>query len=540
VQKAIDMFSDLRKWEEAEEFAQNCDSIDVKDLMRRQAEWSIEMNDSAGAAKMWIAAGDFEKAIKILTELRDGPALHNLARNLTKMQVRELQSCAAAFTMMDQHEYAREVYVKLGDMKALIEVYVQLHRWDDAIALLPSHPEHKRDVYLPYAKWLLSHDRFEEAQEAFKLAGDPTLSLRMLEVLAHNAVIERSFSEASYYYWLLTKEHFKTIPEGTTSTQEGHDKMAMAEGMRERAMIYFAYERIYRYVEDPFTSLTGDTIFNTARFLLSTLSNSPDTPFNVSRVYILFAMAKQAKALQAFKLARFAYDKLQLLRTRHEWRDTLDVDALTLRSKPFSDKEDLLFMCFNCNTMNPLLNMLGDKCINCGHPIIRDIITFEPLPLVEFSVGQSMPCHEVKRMVGSNASSSSRQGEMGDGWSQSNDGGANVMRMDDGPSEQEQDAFADLLVNNPPNSEVFEPVMVDSRVLSTMRREEVYYMKPMHPDLPWRYFKSMLPEMPLTLCEDSQLFFREEDLEFYMLQHGQAPLTRSMNVAGFGQPPPPL
>ena len=79
----------------------------------KQAEWSIETNDAAAAAKMWIAAGEFEKAIKILTEQRDAPALHALARTLTKMQVKELQMCASAFTMMDQHEYAREVFVKL-------------------------------------------------------------------------------------------------------------------------------------------------------------------------------------------------------------------------------------------------------------------------------------------------------------------------------------------------------------------------------------------------------------------------------------------
>jgi len=435
--------------------------------------------------------------------------------------------------MMYQHEFAREVYVKLGDMKALLEVYVQLHRWEDALALLPNHPEHKREVYLPYAKWLLTNDRFEEAQEAFKLAGDPTLSLRMLEILAHNAVVERKFSEASYYYWLLTKEFYKTIPEGGMGSREGQENLAQAEAMKERAMIYFAYERIYRFVEDPFTSLTGDQIFNTARYLLSSLPQ--ETPFNVSRVYILFAMAKQAKALGAFKLARFAYDKLQLLRTKPQWRDMLDVDALTLRSKPFSDREELLFMCFNCNTMNPLLNMLGDKCINCGHPFVRDIITFEPLPLVEFHVPQNMPCHEVKRMVGTKVRGGSRPNQAGDGWSQAMEGGANVMRMDDDlGANGSDDPFAELLINSQSSGEAFEPVMADTKVLSTMQRDEVYYMKPMHPDLPWRYFKSMMPEMPLTLCEDSQLFFREEDLEFHMLQHGNAPLTRSTTVAGFG------
>merc|ERR1712094_35583 len=106
--------------------------------------------------------------------------------------------------------------------------------------------------------------------------------------------------------------------------------------------------------------------------------------------------------------------------------------------------------------------------------------------------------------------------------------------MDDGAGDGAEDMFSELLMNSQPPGDVFEPVCVDVRILGSMRREEVYCMKPVHPDLPWRYFKTMMPEMPLTLCEDSQLFFREEDLEFYMLQHGQAPMTRAKTMAGFG------
>ena len=210
------------------------------------------------------------------------------------------------------------------------------------------------------------------------------------------------------------------------------------------------------------------------------------------------------------------------------------MDTLTLRSKPFSDKEDLLFMCFNCNTTNPLLNQHGDSCYNdkCGHPIIRDIITFEALPLVEFTVPHGMSVHEVKRLIGTSSGSGSSGG-----GGQEQYGGANVMRMD-GPDDQGgEDAFAELLVSHQAmaTGEGFEPVRVNQQVLSTMPREEVYCMKPMHPDLPWRYFKAMLPDIPFTLQEDSGLFFREEDLEFYMLQHGEAPLTRAKEVAGFGR-----
>ncbi len=56
------------------------------------------------------------------------------------------------------------------------------------------------------------------------------------------------------------------------------------------------------------------------------------------------------------------------------------------------------------------------------------------------------------------------------------DGGANVLRMDsnNGAQDAPEDPFADLLVNSQSHGgDVFEPVMVDARVLSAMNRDEV-------------------------------------------------------------------
>ena len=60
VQKAIDMFSDLRKWEEAKAFAASSEkaNVDVKDLIRKQAAWSEEVRDWKAASEMYIAAGE--------------------------------------------------------------------------------------------------------------------------------------------------------------------------------------------------------------------------------------------------------------------------------------------------------------------------------------------------------------------------------------------------------------------------------------------------------------------------------------------------
>lgn len=48
-------------------------------------------------------------------------------------------------------------------------------------------------IWLPYADWLSANDKFFEAQEAYKKADRPDLSLRIIEFLTGNAVVERRF-----------------------------------------------------------------------------------------------------------------------------------------------------------------------------------------------------------------------------------------------------------------------------------------------------------------------------------------------------------
>ena len=46
--------------------------------------------------------------------------------------------------------------------------------------LAKQNPNLEGQIYLPYADWLSSNDRFDEVSEAYKKAGRPDLSLRII------------------------------------------------------------------------------------------------------------------------------------------------------------------------------------------------------------------------------------------------------------------------------------------------------------------------------------------------------------------------
>lgn len=63
--------------------------------------------------------------------------------------------------------------------------------------LAKQNPEMETMIYLPYADWLSAQDRFEEAQEAYKKANRPDLSLKIIEFLASNAITEKRYQDAA-------------------------------------------------------------------------------------------------------------------------------------------------------------------------------------------------------------------------------------------------------------------------------------------------------------------------------------------------------
>ena len=79
-----------------------------------------------------------------------------------------------------------------------------------------------------YAEYLALNDKFDEAQQAYRDAGLPQLSLKMLGQLTHNAVTENRFKDAAFYFWLLAQENIKMIPDDITSKRKFNKKQVKA------------------------------------------------------------------------------------------------------------------------------------------------------------------------------------------------------------------------------------------------------------------------------------------------------------------------
>ncbi|KAM6247471.1 intraflagellar transport protein 122 homolog isoform 1-T1 [Spheniscus humboldti] len=514
---ALDMYSDLRMFDYAKDFLGSGDPKDTKMLIKKQADWAKNINEPKAAVEMYLSAGEHMKAIEISGDHGWVDMLIEIARKLDKAEREPLSKCAFYFKKLDNPGYAAETYMKVGDLKALVHLHVETHRWEEAFALSEKHPEFKDDVYVPYAQWLAENDRFEEAQKAFHKAGRQSEAVRVLEQLTHNAVVESRFNDAAYYYWMLSMQCLDIAQE---NEQQKTEMLQKFHHFQHLAEVYHVYHSIQRYTEEPFSFHLPETLFNISRFLLHSLTK--ETPLGISKVNTLFALAKQSKALGAYKLARHAYDKLQGLQIPARFQKSIELGSLTIRSKPFHDSEELVPLCYRCSTNNPLLNNLGNVCINCRQPFVFSASSYEVLHLVEFYLEDGITDDEAVALIDLEAPTLNKREKK---WQEMMSDHAQSLRLDDNTDiTEDDDPFTAKLSFEQGGSE-FVPVIVNRAVLQSMSRRDVLIKRWPKP-LRWQYYRSLLPDASITMCPSCFQMFHTEDYELLVLQHNCCPFCR--------------
>lgn len=607
-QLAVEMYTELRKWDEAKYWAQQSEKMSAQakvaqpaaaiskesvesavrevqapensnsvahGLILKQAASSEEDGDLRAAGEMYLTAGQQRKAAEIFIKIGAVDSLIEVIRQLPTSETNLLQMAVKAFRQHQHFGFAKEVILKLGDIGQLISLHIESHRWDEAFQLCQQHPEFAAQIYLPWAEWLSFNDRFDDALDAYYKAGRSDLSLQLIEKLTHNAVVEKRYKDAAGYFWRLAVEMIGSVKLDGSPQEQARKKQHAVDSfweLRRRADIYYAYSYIHAYIQEPFTTLMPENVFNCALYLWNILASTSissqstknmlkqdnedldyevavamrsssraqantkavlkEVPLGVSRVYVLYALAKQAQSLGAYKLARMAYDKLQGLRVPSGWQHQIDMSCLAIRSKPFSDQDDLLPVCNWCMTTNPLLRSNLDACVNCGHPFIRTFLGFDVLPLVEFQADDDIPIEEALKLI---AREPSKKHQSSDGWHEGTRGGADVMSLD----QPADDGVADLFVQKMLDAasyfvpgEPYQPVRIDREVLADLRPEDVYILdfRRFSPLLPKRLFRSMIPEVAISSCGACGHFFHQETWELELLQNKHCPFCASEDV----------
>ncbi|KAJ3332247.1 hypothetical protein HDU76_000838 [Blyttiomyces sp. JEL0837] len=512
-QKAIEMYTELNMWEYATQMAADT-NMDTSEILKRKAQIQQDRNDLMAAASTYIEVGDYLQAINILGPNGSLDKLIEITRKLKKSDSKALSRCLYFFRKHNNHTYAAECLVKMGDISHLLSLHIELQQWDEAFRIAETHPEFASQIYLPYANWLAINDRYMEAQLNYRKAGRIDEAMRVLRNLASNAVVECRFDDAAYYFWLLSTENLELIPSdlGLKSlTEAQRDLLRSFYKCQELAELYFAYHSVKHYVDEPFTSHLPDSLLNMARFVTQyLLSHRP--PPGISKAYTIYALTKIAKSVGAYKLARFGYEQLQTMRIPPEWEEMAEVGALTIRGKMNVDKDELLPYCFSCASINPLLNAKGDMCINCSEPFVRSFYSFEMLPMVEFVIEDGLSEEEADALLAKDppVSSSGVRNERG------SDNRSGKRGRD--KSQADNDLNQELEGLERMGADADARLVLGRHALLSLRRSEVFIQDWGKKCIPRRYFKVAQKNVSIVMCPSCQRFFMDDEWNYHYLQ----------------------
>jgi intraflagellar transport protein 122 len=305
-----------------------------------------------------------------------------------------------------------------------------------------------------------------------------------------------------------------------------------------------------------------------ARHLLhSSLDPNTTLPKSILVALLLFALAKQSRSLGAYKLARYAYDRLlRNFQIPPGWRHVAENGWIAVRAKPFSDPETLAPICYQCSNINPLLRLPPSKthatpmagssihqilpdgngeerreeveelaryephrCFSCRAPFVRSIYTFENVPLVEFHIADGVPLEEALAILRREGDLTQPSDEATGRWTVSDTGNKQRLTLDGAiGGSQDDSGFSSGGASGPSDIPQKVPgIPVYGRAqLQKLGPSEVYIQHHGKRALLPRFFRKVLAEVPVTMCDHCFRFFHTDDYEFLVLQRSECPFCR--------------
>lgn len=293
----------------------------------------------------------------------------------------------------------------------------------------------------------------------------------------------------------------------------------------ELSQLFYIYRYIHEYCTEPFTTVDAEVLIQASAVILNNMSLNQTPPKGILMSNIVFCLAKQARQLGAFQTARFAYKKIQTLKVPDRYEEEIDIESMTIQAEPENDEKTMEPICCRCGNSNPIIkysiNTFGtenvgvnDACAHCLHPNIRCFLNFDILPLVEFLPISSYDTALLLICETHNADS---------------------LRKDTNADDLFNAAITSALEEY---DQKYVPVKADNELLRHMNREDVFVLREASETSGTqnsiRFFKNMIPEIGISLCQNCHHFFHEEDFEYHCLKQGSCPFCREPCDSDYG------
>ncbi|KAJ3110764.1 hypothetical protein HDU96_006285 [Phlyctochytrium bullatum] len=227
-------------------------------------------------------------------------------------------------------------------------------------------------------------------------------------------------------------------------------------------------------------------------------------------------------AAYLYWLARVSAEKAASLVYKPLW-ENIDIAALTSRSHPNTDKEELLPMCYACSTLNPLTNAKGDACSTCLEPFVRSFYSFEILPLIEFTPAEGLGEDEVMVLIKTPVDDKSERVEKAKAARKGGKPGWEASALD---IEFEKQITGSSRCHNG----TFQPVRADRSMLLAMNPTQVFVREYGKKALKKQYFWSLSPEVSIVMCPHCKHFFLEEEWNYQYFQKGACHFCRQSSA----------
>lgn len=171
-----------------------------------------------------------------------------------------------------------------------------------------------------------------------------------------------------------------------------------------------------------------------------------------------------------------------------------------------------------CSTYNSLA-ATTNNCINCGEKFVYSFVSFELLPLIEFQLENDISHEEAVKLIETPAV------EKKDGkWKEEiteNQQTLQIQTLEE--EEEEKDPFAFKVSRG--EKKTFRPVVVDRKTLLSLDVSSILICKWPSP-LKYRFFKNILPDLHIVMCESCFKCYHVDDFELQLLQNGSCPFCR--------------